>query len=669
MLLSAHIPEQIADVSIILGLAIFVLLVCNYFKIPSLIGFILTGVVAGPGVLNLMGTDGNMAVFAEIGIIFLLFSIGLEFSLKDLIRIRKQVFLGGGLQMLLTIVVTAIVGQFFNLPFNQAVFLGMLFSLSSTAIVLKLLQDSGRLQSPQGKGSMAILIFQDIAVVPLVLITPFLSEQSDGIGLDFFYTILKAVLTVAGVLVLSRVVMPKFLFTVAKSRSSELFLLTILVICLSVALLTAQVGLSLSLGAFLAGLIISESEYSHEAFGTILPFREVFTSFFFISIGFLVDIKFLVLNGPLVLLISAVIIVGKTLISGFACMVNGNNARVSFLSGLFISQVGEFAFVLADNGLKFNVLTGNNYQLFLSVSLVSMALSPLMIQKSDSISMRINHLMMSKALKARFPRLIKSTIKPAQTSAKLKDHLVLIGFGDTGRNIAKVIRMANIPFAAIDSDPQVVLASGKRKNEHILYGNATTQTVLRHAAIEDARVAVIAIGGNQAMVRKVVAAIKKLAPHIYIIATTRKLQDVLKLFDAGANDVISEQFETSIELTMRILSRYLVPRTEIEDFVVKMRNLNYDMMRSIRYEKQGIQDYRLEISDTEILTMKIRKESFLSGKMLQDLQLRAQYGVSVLAIKRGGEITANPPSDYLLQSGDILVIFGTHEAVDRMSRQ
>jgi CPA2 family monovalent cation:H+ antiporter-2 len=223
-------------------------------------------------------------------------------------------------------------------------------------------------------------------------------------------------------------------------------------------------------------------------------------------------------------------------------------------------------------------------------------------------------------------------------------------------------------LAAIDSDPQVVLASGKTKNDVILYGNATTQSVLSHAAITDARVAVISIGGNRSEVKKVVMTIKKMAPHVFIIATTRKLDDVVKLFDLGANDVISEQFETSVELTTRILSRYLVPRTEIEDFVVKLRTLNYNMMRTIRYEQQGIQDYRLEISDTEILTMKVKKDSVICGKMLNELQLRAQHGVSVLAVKRGADITANPHGEMELKEGDILVIFGSHEAVDRMSR-
>lgn len=667
MILSIDVSSVITNISIILGLAMLVLLVCNYFKIPSVLGFILTGVIAGPGVTNLVKANNDLPQFAEIGVILLLFSIGIEFSLKDLIRIRKQVFVGGGLQLLATSALLAIIFYYFDVPFRESIFLGFLFSLSSTAIVLKVLQETGRLQSPQGMGSMAILIFQDIAIVPLMLLVPYLSAKSEGINLNFFLTILKASLTVGGVLYLSKVLMPRLLFAVAKSRSSELFLLTVLVVCLSVAWVTSKAGLSLSLGAFLAGLIISESEYSHEAFGTIIPFRDLFTSFFFISIGLLVDISFLIDNLFLILTITLFIILLKTLLTGGALLVTGNNVRVALLAGLFVSQVGEFAFVLAGQGLEYKIFSKENYQLFLSVSLVTMAFTPGVIQKSDRLSVFLSNLLINKAIRKRFPRLLRQTLDPLQ-NIRLKDHLVIIGFGDTGKNIAKVVRMANIPFSAIDSDPEIVLSARAKNKSNVIYGNATTQAVLKHASIQDARVAVIAIGGNKTELKNIILAIKKHAPHVYIITATRELPDIVRLFELGANEVISEQFETSIELITRILSKYLVTRTEIDDFVVKLRSLNYQMMRTIRYEHQGIQDYRLEISDTEILTVKIGKNMPFRDRRINELNLRQQFGISILAVKRGTEITANPPGEMVLQESDILVIFGSHESVDRVSR-
>ena len=308
MLLLNAIPPVLYDLGVIFVLAIMVLLICNSFKIPTVLGFLITGILAGPDLLNLVSAESNIDVFAEIGIILLLFSIGIEFSLKDLMRIRRQVFLGGSLQLFGTTIIVAVCGYLFDLKIKEALFIGLLFSLSSTAIVLKILQERGRLQSPQGRSTMAILIFQDIAVVPIMLLTPYLSADSAGFDWMFVWIILKGILTVSGVIVLSRFLMPKLLFAVAKSKSNELFLLTILMVCLSVAWLTAQLGLSLSLGAFLAGLIISESEYSHEAFGTILPFRDLFTSFFFISIGLLVDMGYFLNHIPVILIVASYVL-------------------------------------------------------------------------------------------------------------------------------------------------------------------------------------------------------------------------------------------------------------------------------------------------------------------------------------------------------------------------
>jgi len=667
MLLAAQIPPVIYDVSIILGLAIVVLLVCNYFKIHTVLGFLITGVIAGPDALNLVKEAKDLSVFAEIGIIFLLFSIGIEFSLKDLIRIRKQVFIGGAIQLFATTLVITLLSFYFDVGLKESIFIGLLFSLSSTAIVLKVLQDMGRIQTAQGKSTMAILIFQDIAIVPLMLLTPYLSKTSSGFDFNFFLVILKGIVTVFMVLFVARVLMPKLLYAVAKSRSSELFLLTVLVVCLSVAWLTAQLGLSLSLGAFLAGLVISESEYSHEVFGTILPFRELFTSFFFISIGLLVDLDVMFKFFPIIVLVAISILILKTILAGAALFITGSNLRIAFLSGLFVSQVGEFSFILAGNGISMGVIGNTNFQLFLSVSLLTMAATPYIIQNSDKLSAFINKSLMNETLKKRFPLLIKSSIELNQPVNKLKDHIVLVGYGDAGKNISKVISMAKIPYVIIDSDPEVILGTRTKKRINSIFGNATNPSVLNHANIKEARVVVVALS-SPSEIRNIVLAVKKINTSAFIITTTRRMNDLLKIFDAGANDVISEQFETSVEVITRVLVKYMVSRNEIDDFIVKLRGLNYEMMRSIRYEHQGLQDYRLEISDTEILTIRIKKESSLVGKQLSELNLRANWGISVLAIKRSGSIFANPEPNITLIESDVLVIFGTHQSVDNFSR-
>jgi monovalent cation:H+ antiporter-2, CPA2 family len=667
MVLSAAVPEVIYDISIIFGLAIIVLLICSKLKIPSVLGFLITGVLAGPDVLHLVKGADDLSVFAEIGIIFLLFSIGIEFSLKDLIKARKLVLIGGGLQLAGTTVISALISYFLGLSGRESLMLGLLFSFSSTAIVLKILQEQGRLNSAQGRASMAILIFQDMAVIPIMLLVPYLSAESGGIDTGFFLLILKAIVTVVLILVMARVIMPKLLFAVAKSKSGELFLMTVLVVCLAVAWLTAEMGLSLSLGAFLAGLVISESDYSHEAFSTIVPFREVFTSFFFISIGLLVDVEYIIQN-PLMILFSTIgIMLLKLVLASGAVAFTSRNIRVAIISGLFISQVGEFSFILANAAMPYNLLSETSYQLFLSVSVLSMAITPNMIQQSDRLSFVLNQLLMSKAIQSRFSGLVKSTIAKVQEKTELKDHLIIVGYGDVGRNITKVIKMAHIPFIAIDSDPERILGVQQKRGAHVMYGNATNNQILKHIGVAQARMVVVTIS-NPSEVKAISLAIRKLAPNCHIIATTKSTHDFSKLFDAGANEIISEQFEISVEVVTRVLSRYMVSRTEIEDFIVRLRQLNYDMERTIRYEQQGIQDYRLEISDTEIITIRVRKDSELANKRLSELKLRSKYNVSVLAVKRGADIVANPDGDLEIRSNDILVIFGTHDSVDQMAR-
>ncbi|MEX1188046.1 MAG: cation:proton antiporter [Bacteroidia bacterium] len=666
MLISA-LPPALYDIGIIFGLAIIVLLVCNYFKIPTVIGFLLTGVVAGPDVLNLVRAESDISLFAEIGIILLLFSIGIEFSLKDLLRMRRQVFLGGALQLFGTVIVVTIAAIMFDLLFKEAIFIGFLFSLSSTAIVLKILQEKGRLQSPQGRSTMAILIFQDIAVVPLMLLTPYLSKEAEGLDFSFVLTIIKGILTVIAVIVISRTVMPRLLFLVARGKSNELFLLTILMVCLSVAWLTSALGLSLSLGAFLAGLIISESEYSHEAFGTILPFRDVFTSFFFISIGLLVNMDYFLSHVALIAGVAILIMIVKTLVAGGAIFYTGNNARVALIAGLFVCQVGEFSFILAETGREMKVINEQNYQLFLAVSLASMAATPILLNRADQLTSWISGVLLSDTIKKRFPRLIKTTISQPKFDQSWNDHVVIIGFTDTGKNISRVIRMAKIPFLAIDMDPEVVLAASNNKKTPVVYGNASKASVLKHANIDKARAVVITIK-NVGEIKAILSELRKLAPSCYVLTTSRSLADMSSILESGANEVISEQFESSVEIVTRLLSRYFVPRNEIDDFVVRLRGLNYEMVRTIRYEHQGLQDYRLEISDTEILTFKVLETSPFAGKRLMDLQLRNDWGVSVLAIKRGVSITANPSGNELIQPSDILVVFGNHSDVDRISR-
>lgn len=659
-------PTILVDVTIILGLAMLVVLLSNYFKIPTVLGLLITGVLAGPEMLSLIKSSKNINIFADIGVVLLLFSIGIEISLKNLYKIRKQVFVGGFLQMFLTILATLLLGAFTGLSLKTNLILGLLFSLSSTAIVLKILQSKSKLNSAQGKNALSILIFQDIIVIPIMLIIPYFSPKNEASWTALFTTLLIGLLTVIVTIVLSRMIMPKFLFLVAKSKSSELFLLSVIVICLAIAGLTAKMGLSLSLGAFLAGLIISESEYSHEAFSTILPFRELFTSFFFISIGFLLDVNYLYNNFFVIVLITLSVMIMKTFATLAASFYTGHNLRVALVAGFFLCQVGEFSFIVSGEALKYDLLSKDIYQTFLSVSILSMAVTPAILQNGEKFAAYLGNLLMNDQFKKRFPRLIKSTRDMYVIDKKLSDHIVLVGFSNSGKSIGKALRMAAIPFVAIDSDPEIVLAA-KAKKTPISFGSAVNKNVLEHAFVKDARIVIITISELD-VVRNIVLEVRKLNQNAYIIAVSDKLQDIVKLYDVGANDVISEQFETSMEIVARALAKYLVPRNQIDEFINKIRELNYSMMRSIRYEQQGIQDYRLEISETEITTVRVRENMPFCFKLLAEANLRQEYGINVLAMKRGADIIANPEGSIQIKPDDLLVVFGNHQNVDVFTR-
>ena len=415
------------DIALLLGLAVFVLLAFQRMKIPTIIGFLVTGMIAGPYGFGLVHGGHDVEILAEIGVILLLFIIGMEFSLKTLQQIKNAVLIGGAIQVGLTIGLTAVLTNVLGFSWPEAVFAGFLFSLSSTAIVMKVLQEKGEVHSPHGKIALAILIFQDIIVVPMMLAAPLMAGKSANIGAELAWMLAKAAGVIAVVLLAARYITPTLLYQVAKTKNKELFLMTILVICFSAAFLTSFAGLSLALGAFIAGLVISESEYSHQATGNILPFREVFASIFFISIGMLLDLRFLVNHLPVILGLTAAVLAGKFLAASAAGLVLKYPARVAFQGGLALFQVGEFAFILSRVGLDNGLINPEVNQYFLSISIISMAVTPFVLPRSESIACRILNLPITQRLNA-----LGQKYNPLTNEADIRDmedHLVIIGYG------------------------------------------------------------------------------------------------------------------------------------------------------------------------------------------------------------------------------------------------
>jgi len=646
----------LADIVIIFGMSIGVLFVCSRLRIPSIVGFLLTGVLAGPYGLGVIKAVHEVEVLAEIGVVLLLFTIGMEFSLEGLVRIRKSALLGGSLQVGLTILATSVlVHMQIGRTVRESLFIGFLVSLSSTAIVLKVLQERAEIDSPHGRTSLAILIFQDLIVIPMMLFTPLLAGTEGEISRSLLLLLAKGIGIILLVVVSARWLVPPVLYQIARTRSRELFLLSVVVLCFAIAWFTSSLGLSLALGAFLAGLILSESEYSYQALGSILPFRDVFTSFFFLSVGMLLDVGFLVARPGTIVSIVLIILILKALVAGSAAFLLRFPLRTAILVGLTLAQVGEFSFILARSGVAYGLLAGDGYQWFLAVSVLTMAVAPFIIFSAPYVADGMTRLPI--------PARLKSGLYPVEgvTDETHKDHLVIIGFGVNGRNLGRAATAAGIPHVIIEMNPESVRQE-KAKGQPIFYGDATQETVLHHAGITEARVAVVAIS-DAAATRRITEGVRRLNPKVQVIARTRFVQEMKPLYELGADEVVPEEFETSVEIFTRVLRKYLIARDEIEKFVSEVRSDGYQMLRSRSRDSLSFSDLSLNLPDVEINTLRVAERSPVDGQALGQVELRKRYGVSVLAIRRGETTLSNPGAETRILGNDVVVVLGAPDRI------
>jgi CPA2 family monovalent cation:H+ antiporter-2 len=651
---------------VVFGLSIAVLLLCYRLRIPTIVGFLLTGVLCGPSGLGLINATQEVETLAQIGVVLLLFSIGIEFSLSSLVQIKRIVILGGSLQVALTIGVVALIAWRLGLTPQQSVFMGFLLSLSSTAIVLKRLQEKAEVESPHGKTILAILIFQDVIVVPMMLVLPVMSGNAGAaMGPSVLVLLVKIVGIIACMAVMIKWVVPTIMFRIAKTKSRELFLLAIIAICFSVAWLTSSAGLSLALGAFLAGLVLSESEYGYQALGSILPFRDVFTSLFFISIGMLFDGAYFLRHPLLVVSLTLAVLVLKVVIASIVPAVLGFPLRTMVLTGLSLGQVGEFSFILSTAGMALGLLDKNTYQLFLGVSILTMAATPFVMSCGPRISDMMKSLPLPKRLTAGLQTAESSLLHEKRQT--LNDHLIIIGFGINGKNVARAAHAMKIPYVITEMNPETVRRE-KAAGEPIIYGDAAHEAVLLHVDIRNARVVVVGIPDPIAT-RRVIEIARKLNPSVHIIARTRFFQETGSLFELGANEVVPEEFETSVEIFTRVLVKYLVPPDVIEMFVAEVRSDSYQMFRSLSKESSSFSDLKFALPDVEVNMAWVGDGSPVAGKSIAEIKPRSRFGITLLAIRRGSEVISNPESGIELAAGDILVILGKPQDIVKFSTE
>ncbi len=645
------------DLMLVFGISTLVVYLFHRLRQPAIVGFLASGVLMGPHGLSLIADVHQVELLAEIGVVLLLFTIGLEFSISKLNQMRQLVLGGGSLQVLGTILLIGGGAWLLGLPPAQAVFFGFLLALSSTAIVLKILMNRGEIDSPQGRFAVGILIFQDLCVVPLMLLTPVLSGKEATSAVAILLVLGKVALTVTLIFSLSRLVVPRLLFEVVKMRSPEVFIISIILICLGTAWATSQIGLSLALGAFLAGMVIAESEYSHQVLTNILPLRDGFISLFFISVGMLMDVRTL-LNHPLevagtlsaILIVKTVVVVGSVLVLGYPL-------RVAVLVGCALAQVGEFSFVLSRVGWEWGLITPQLNQYFLSASVISLLLTPFAIHISPKLAGGIGHL---RWVERWFPGRKFEELKPEQVD--IRDHVIIVGYGPGGRNLSRVLKAIEVPYCILELNGETVRRM-RRNGEPIYYGDAASPEVLKHLVIHHARALVVAVS-DPASIRRAVRVARDLNPRLYIIVRTRYMAEIDELYRLGADEVISEEFETSIELFARVLRRYHIPRTVIGEQIEKIRQERYEMLRQLEGPRLAQAELTRIFAQVEMETYLVGEGGSTTGKTIAELHVRRRTGASVVAVIQNGRITANPGPEHRIAAGQVLVLVGSRKQVE-----
>ena len=640
------------ELIILLAVSLPITYVFHRAKLPALVGFLVTGVLIGPFGAAVITETSVVERLADIGVVLLLFTVGLEFSIAEIVKSSRPFLIGGGIQVLLTVAVVLGLAMLLGFPLPQALLFGFLASLSSTAIVLKMYSDRNDLDSTHGRLSTGILLFQDIAVVPMMLLLPVLSEAGAGGAVTLVSVLVslgKALLGLIGVFFAARLVVPFLLHQVIRLRNREMFFLLIVLLCLGTAWTTYSLGLSLALGAFLAGLIISESEYSHHITAEITPFRDYFASIFFISVGMLLHTDFFRARWPMLLLVTIILVLVKTGVVVATAAVLRYPKRNSLLAGLGLAQIGEFSFLLAQQGQERGLMAADTFQMFINASILSMLAAPFIIQAGPWIVARIPELNPSSEDKA--------------SSCSLTGHTVIAGYGLNGQNLAKTLKATHIPYVLLEVNVDTI-RKARDEGESIIYGDITRKDVLQRAGVECAKVIVFAISDFDAT-RIAVRLARQLNPSLFILIRTRYAVDVDELYKLGADQVIPEEFETSIEIFSRVLHEYHIPGNVIANQVQLVRFGGYKMLRGLSLDQENLGRIAALFAGATVDNIQISTDSPAQGKTLRELDIRKHSGATVIAIARNGEAVTNPGPDFVLQADDIVVLLGAHADLDK----
>jgi len=646
----------IKELTILLLVSLPINIFFHRVKVPSVMGYLIAGILIGPFGLTLIGDTESIRELAEIGVILLLFVIGMEFPLRHLLKNIISVIEAGGIQLFLT---AGLVGAaMFGLGYDWmlAGVAGLLTALSSTAVVIIMITDSGESETRHGQLCIGILLFQDLAVVPMMLMIPLLAKNEGVAGLTFFLAFVKAAGAVISIFLLSRLVVPRTLAMVAQAGNKEHLTLLVILIVLGTGWISKTLGLSLAMGAFIAGMIISESEFSHQIILDILPLRDYFTSIFFISMGMLLDLNIFMESPWLYLGLALAVVLTKGAVVFAAVQWVNRSFRDAFISAFRLAQVGEFSLLLAGMALEWGLFPLFEYQGFLIISLITILIAPLLLQVSSPLSIKIYS-----ALKP--GRLFEPEEKPRDD---LENHVIVAGYGLNGRNLSRVLLETKIPFIILDAKGECIKeASDKKINT--LFGDCTHSETLIQAGIMRARMVVFAISDPVATGQAVRVA-RRLNPDVHILVRTRYASQVETLMNEGANQVIPEEFETSVEIFSRVLREYRIPNNVIEQQVELIRMEGYSMFRGLSLNVESLRKFSTYLTATLTDSFHVEEDSWIRNQTRGSVKVNLKTGARLIALVRNQELITEPDRDFKFMQGDILIVFGRHAQVDKTMR-
>lgn len=646
--------DPLQPVLILLTTAVLAVVVFRSLRLPPMLGYLLAGVIIGPHALGLIADDAETRHLAEFGVVFLMFSIGLEFSLPKLIAMKRLVFGFGTLQVFCSILIVMGVAWFIDLNWSIGFVLGGALAMSSTAIVIKLLAERLELNSEHGRQIIGVLLFQDLMVIPLLIIVPAL-----GSGFDFesetddlIITLAKIVVVLVIILFLGQKLMRPWLHIVAQQRSSELFVLNVLLITLGLAWITQISGLSLALGAFLAGMLISETEYRYQVEEDIKPFRDVLLGLFFVTIGMLLDVQVVIENFLWVFLILVTIVIFKTGVIIGLSRLFGANLSVAFRTGMSLAQAGEFGFVLLAQASALGVIDNTVLQPVLAAMVLSLFIAPFLIEYSEVIIRRsYNSDWMQKAMQI--------TSIAAQTMSQ-KDHVIICGYGRSGQSVAKVLELESVNFIALDLDPKRI-NEARTAGESVVYGDAAKREVLIAAGLMRAKVLVVSYH-NIASTLKILKHVQELRPELSVVAKVHDESDVDILKKAGVTEVVAEIMEGSLMLASQALMFVNISTGRILRRIRSIREQRYNLLRGFYH---GISDEADETNENLFPHLHLHTITILPGaaaidRTLSEINLDT-LTVEVIAVRRRNIRGLLPSIETKLEAGDVIVLKGTQE--------